>query len=383
MMSIRRTCFSVKAMNDIDLETPACPRCRIRIAADSRFCPHCGKRIVAVSRSVRLKQAAFTLVIAALVWPVIWIFQGYLKGPVPSVSYQQMLAETRSQEEPPEIAELRAAVRLDPNDDAKLRQLAEGLIKRINNQERPNPGNVLEVIDMLSQLLKTDPNDTFALQAMAELSFQQQVFSKAAEYYERYLALKPADYVARGRYASALTFTGEAKLAIEQLNGILLSVPGDFHALAYLSVAYAQSGQRDKALEAGQRAIAGAPSQEAKERLTKFLESLKDEKTAIALSTAQAASGSTPELAAVSTYLENHPIAGSHFRRASIESGGILLLLFDDFPVEQMPEGARDSFIKSIRTKVEESGVAQLTQIVIADARSGRENFRVNLRPRK
>ena len=76
---------------------------------------------------------------------------------------------------------------------------------------------VLEAIDALRAILRIDAKDRYALVNLADISFQQQIFNKSVEYYEKYLALAPEDSNARARYGSSLSFLGKHDQAVASI----------------------------------------------------------------------------------------------------------------------------------------------------------------------
>lgn len=345
--------------------------------------------------AVNIKALGVIIAVCAVVWLLLWTMQGTLTGPIPTVSYEQVVTETTEPAESPKLAALRTAVRNTPQDPAKLKELASALIEDMQSQEEPQSGMVLEAIDVLRQMLSLNANDSFALLSMADISFQQQIFGKAIEYFEKYLALEPNDNSARGRYASALTFTGNTDKAIAQLDLVLKNDPENFHALAYLAIAEAQAGEKDRALQTGEHALKNAPNEEAKARFKRFLETLsasspaEDASTKTATPTATPASSADkpaapakaaePSLAAVEEFIQRNPVAGSRFRGAVKKDQQTLVLAFVSFPIAQMPDFARDKFIGSIKDKLKELGMTEIKRILFVEKSTGEELYQVEL----
>lgn len=304
-------------------------------------------------------------------WIVGWNVQSSLAGKPPTESYEEMVAKSEVPLTDETIERLRASTKAFPDDTGAWRALGEAMFNKLRETDNPPSQWYLETIDVMREILKRNAEDTFALLAMADISFNQQVFQKALEFYERYLALQPKDRDARTRYASALTFNGKFKEAEEELKSVLKEDPEDFHALAYLAITYAQQGGRDKALETGAQALRFAPSQEARERFESFLSSLKG-----ADSKASDSSGSGLE--ALEGFIRSNPVAGPKFVRAELGPDKALALYFRDFPMDQMPPFVREKFVTSVKDRARESLGDTIQRIIFTDSATGAELASVN-----
>jgi|GEM_PF-785559 len=377
--------------------TNFCSQCGAKLLPSARFCSQCGVGIDgAPAPKVAQPKVALTtprIVTVALITVAIvlvgWSAQASLAGKPPTVSYDQASAAKHSEadvalREDPTLVPLRAAVAANPNDPKALHALAAALLDRANSSNAPSQALVFEMIETLSQILGTDPKDKVALVTMADISFNQQVFSKAAEYFNRYLELAPDDHAARSRYGSTLTFLGRYPEAISQLEMVLNKEPKNFGASAYLSITYAQQGERAKALSAGEQALALAPNAEAKERFQAFLDSIQEKLPEAALQpppqqpTSDAANtrGNIPSSGADPTaivdsvvgYIQGNTIAGPKFVKHQFSSGK-LTLVFKDFPMEGMPPFVREKFLNSIKAKAAGGIIDSISIVEQADGR--------------
>jgi tetratricopeptide (TPR) repeat protein len=241
-------------------------------------------------------------------------------------------------------------------------------------------------------VLKLKPDDANALIAMADISFNQQVFNKAADYYARYLGVQPNDNDARARYASALSFSGKFDDAIKELKGVLKKDPKNFHASAYLAITYAQMGKQPEAITAGEQALTLAPNEEARARFTNFLDEVKRPtkpaaqgepapdaanvrgNTTAALSQgAAAASASGGAAEALANVVRANSVAGPKFVEAKDQGQGVIALYFREFPMEGMPPFVKDKFVNGIKLKAMDLNVSTLLFI---DKDSGAEMVR-------
>lgn len=249
----------------------------------------------------------------------------------------------------PELVALGKAAKEKPLDLALQKQYAGRLIEKIKTSEQLPPALIFETIDSLGTILKIDPNDRDALIAMADISFDQQAFSKASEFYKQYLELEKNDHNARARYASSLTFMGQFEEALSELNKVLKAEPENFHARAYMAITYAQMGKHPEAREMGQKALALAPSDEAKERFRQFLDSLDRE----AAGSEAPKRGNLSHFDTIVETVKNNPVAGPKFVDHYISTSGDLVLLVRDFPMDKMPPFVKDKFLNGIKAVAE------------------------------
>ena len=225
------------------------------------------KKMVAMRKSIIL--GLVSLVACAL----LWTFAERLGGRRPAADMREALSMAGPASDAA-LYNLRASTAARPDDKDTWQVLADALSVRVNASENPPPGLVLEIIDVLHEILRIDPQDKFALLKMADVSADHQVFSKAVTFYEKYLMLAPDDKAARIRYASALTFNSAAEKAIQELDKVLSLEPQNFHALAYAAIAYRQLGDNEKARRSGESALRVAPNDEVRQRFKGFVESL-------------------------------------------------------------------------------------------------------------
>jgi tetratricopeptide (TPR) repeat protein len=208
----------------------------------------------------------------------LWEFQHSLIGDPPTEHFtppqqgMQGHGDMTTSYRDPDIERLRKATEIRPKSRETWMALVEKLREKANEGVILRQQAALEIIDALSRVLEIDENDTEAILMIADISFEQQALEKALTFYERYLALQPEDDKTRARYASTLTFLGRADEAKAELEEILKRNPESFQANAFLALAYAQMGDTEAMQNQGAKAIALAPNEEAKQRITQFLE---------------------------------------------------------------------------------------------------------------
>jgi tetratricopeptide (TPR) repeat protein len=251
---------------------------------------------------------------------------------------------------PQELEELKQAVEKDPT---LLKSYLAKLDDSYHKSPSDNPAVTFAYVAALQQQRAIEPRDTDAIYALANISFDNRVFSKSIAYFSEYLSIKPEDHSTRARYASALSFTGEFDKALTELESILEKDPKHFSALAYKAITLAQKNDKVAAKQIGALAVENAPNEEAKQRITSFLGSLDKKDVEATSSSAQAeastqkASSANPELP-LDSYFRKHAIVGAKLLEIK-RDGSTALLTLKDFPMSAMPPFAKDKFYSSVK----------------------------------
>ena len=327
-----------------------CPDCGAKLEKISNFCPDCGSKISKAKKTSSLtpRKLISVAILAVGLFLFAWYTQSALAGKKPKKEFSA--AEHGAEQSFPqdtELEEMRKLAKSNPSDIALQKSYAAMIIERIRQSEQTSPALAFEAIDVLRNILNIDEQNADALIAMADLSFDQQAFAKAVEFYKRYLDIETNDLNARSRYASSLTFLGQFEQALSELNFVLQKDPLNFHAKAYLAITYAQMGDFGQARSKGEEAMRLAPSEEAKARFSQFLETLDKEEPSLPQGNKDIAYQPIIE------HLKNNPIAGPKFKSYQITDTGDLVLLFQNFPMQNMPPVVREKFIKGIKDVAE------------------------------
>ncbi|NDC38256.1 MAG: zinc-ribbon domain-containing protein [Proteobacteria bacterium] len=390
-------------MATIDLNF--CPHCGAKLPGQANFCPGCGAQLGALASvaqggqtvqpvsSFTTKHYLIILLLAVGIWIPIWFIQDARSGKKPTQTFEQTsMAQTQPADLGADIQRLTTAAKAAPQDYEAQQALAAALVNKLQDSERPSNDLIFAAMEAVGNVLKLKPDDANALIAMADISFNQQVFNKAADYYARYLGVQPNDNDARARYASALSFSGKFDDAIKELKGVLKKDPKNFHASAYLAITYAQMGKQPEAITAGEQALTLAPNEEARARFTNFLDEVKRPakpaaqgepapdaanvrgNTTAALSQSPAATGTSGNAAEVlANVVRANSVAGPKFVEAKDQGQGVIALYFKEFPMEGMPPFVKDKFVNGIKLKAMDLNVSTLLFI---DKDSGTEMVR-------
>jgi hypothetical protein len=354
-----------------------CGNCGGNISAAMRFCPACGKRVSARSSRYYVMALGVTGVVFGTAFGLRALVKGDRTMPAPARGGASV-AHVEKQLEDPQLSAMRKEVEASPEDLSKLRIFAGMLGDKLRSNPSAPPELVFEAIDTLGKILKAQPNDPGALVMMADVSFDQKAFTKALDFYERYLKLESEDLGARSRYASTLTFLGRYDDSIKELNTVLTKDPKNFPAMAYLSITYAQSGNIPRAKELGATALTFAPSDDARARFSAFVSSL-DQVKGDGASPSQEAPKAESGIDGFVSMVRANPVAGPKFVKAEQGDAGTLKLVFNNFPMAQMPPFAKEKFFSGLKSAVERNSLVDVRSLSFIDAQSGQEMERLDI----
>ncbi|MBX7138066.1 MAG: tetratricopeptide repeat protein [Oligoflexia bacterium] len=350
-----------------------CFACGEEQHSNAAFCHHCGQNLNLIRNATRLKPTHWALIacLAAILWYGGSTLTTSLAGARPTAEFKQEETPPADLKDP-ELDALRQAAKAAPQSkDAQL-ALAAKLIELLQTTDPPSRALIFEAIEVLGVALKLDPNDRNALISMADLSFSQQAFSKAAEFYRRFLALNKDDLEAKAKYASSLTFLGQFDEAVSLLREVLKKEPKNFNANAYLAITYAQKGDRKAALEAGQKALLLATNPEAKERFKAFLDSLeKSEHEKDAAAGSESNSSPTDAAGIVRNAIESSPVAAPKLSQVKAVESGAIEVTMNDFPMAAMPPFAKEKLFSRIKEALKAAASKEVKTIRFLDQASG------------
>jgi tetratricopeptide (TPR) repeat protein len=255
-------------------------------------------------------------------------------------------------------------------------QKLEQLVKSEVSQHPERAGGYLPLLlQALEQLKTLEPGSADRLVELADLHFQIREFPKSSGYYREALALEPENSSISARLASSLSFEQNYDEAIAILQGVLKREPNHFQARAYLAIAYSQKGEKDDAIREGEQALQHAPSDEARARFGRFLDSMKSEPSSdrsepgFKKPTDSSLSGGAVALIA---HVRSSQIAGPKLFGAQQE-GAVLTLSFKEFPMEKMPPFAKEKFLNGLREFARKGDIKDVRSIRFIDEESGVE----------
>lgn len=247
----------------------------------------------------------------------------------------------------PESARLRKAVDADPKNRELLLQLAASL--RSDAKVRPSPGLVMEAVQAYSRVLDLNRDDADGLLGLATVCFEADILDKSVEYYSRYLALRPNDLEAATDYSLALIQGGQMDRAVTYLTPIADAHPDRFQMRLTLAVAEKLRGNLEESRKHAGRALEKAPNDEAREHIHEFLASLDAPQRMPAIPPSVSPASLSPA-SLIEQYFSTHPIIGPKMKKIVWPDATNVEVRVKDFPVEQMPEFAKQKFLSSAST---------------------------------
>lgn len=271
-------------MNNKNDKPEACAKCGSKTAVGVKFCSECGHDLSKPVSTFKMSGKHYVVLIAltAVIWFSGWSLQSSLAGKRPTNEFKHEPEAAHSggakamAANSPRIKELRALVAAEPDNKKAWYNLAAALVMETFKDKEAPPQLIFDAISALRKVLEIDPAHTGALLLMANISYDRQAYAKAAEFYKKYLDIENDDYDVKVRYATAISFMGQHDEAIANLKEVLKSMPDNFQAKANLSMTYSQMGQREEALKIGEEALTLAPSDQARIRFEKFLDTLRE-----------------------------------------------------------------------------------------------------------
>jgi tetratricopeptide (TPR) repeat protein len=331
--------------------------------------------------------------VTAVVFLTSYLLQPWLQGKPPTQQFAKKDSTNKIHGDSQNTASQNNDSQSAPLSSEELFSQAEATLQKIaDSTEAPSPALMLEAVDLLSRILSAEPENAWALLQMAELAFEQRIFDKSAQFYERYLKLTPEDSAVRTRYASALTFSGKSGEALKELDIVLTAEPNNFQALAFSAISNQESGQKEKAQTLLAKAITLAPSDEARDRLLKFSQSLanKENQQSPVQATQDTTQSETPKklspergnistaFSGLDSFFRNHPIAGPKYVGLEIKGEDIIVTMLD-FPMDKMPPMVKDKFANNSALQVKKESSGKPHNLIFVDKSSGTEMHRIKV----
>lgn len=251
------------------------------------------------------------------------------------------------------LEEARAAIEKDPKNLDARRALASLLFSKLSSTQREKDAerfDVLELLDTLSLILKDEPSDMGAMLMMGDLSFREQVYDKAALYYEKYLRNEPKDFQVKAKYGGALAYIGKNDKAIKELESVIKENPSYFPAKVYLGVAKVGVGKKQEALNLLKEAATQiGPESSAGVEIVGLIEKIQGHPQKIEEVTPRGniPAGAEVQYETIEALLKANSILGPKVDGVK-EVGDVLEIAVHDFPVTQMPEFARQKLLGRI-----------------------------------
>lgn len=368
-----------------------CPQCGTNTLPEARFCAACGTAIPGTGKTTRTQTTTLAappswrnqlpglavlgsyLLIGSLLWFGVLRTQPFPRvdgSPAdgPPTGGPQELPQNHPPVKLPEevrtkITEFANKAKEQPKDLSTWKSLAE-MQFRASQIEASYRSAALE---SFKHVLELAPNDTEALRGIGNIYYDFEEHAKAVDYYKRYLELKPDDSGVRTDLGTMYLYSNNLDQAISEYQTVITKEPGFFQAYFNLGVAYNEKGQKDKSVEALNKAKNLTPDQNVRERIDQFLTQISGP---VSPAVAQGTPPNTPSSPtvqgtidpslspfqqSVEQVLRSANIMGERINRIEWASPTEARVLLQNFPMSAMPPQVRAGLIGKLQTKILEA----------------------------
>ena len=305
------------------------------------------------------------------------------------------------------VAQLAEKAKAAPQDVAAWKSLAQ-VQSRAGEMD---PSYFAQALESWRRVAELAPDDDDAIRGIGNVYYDQQKFAEAAAQYEKYLAKHADDASVRTDLATTYLYQRQIDKALASYQQAIASNPDFLQAHFNLGLAYEAKGDREKALASLDKARTLATDDETRERIDRVKKQL--ETTPVGAAAANIASGggaapgsggapatgggaappagSPPHGPAVApgappptgadfpsqveAQLRAHQILGPKIQKVEWPEPARARVLVADFPMQSMPEFARNLFKTRLETILNDAkqkfGVDEARTIEIVDAGSG------------
>ena len=223
-------------------------------------------------------------------------------------------------------------------------------------------------------VLSLKPTDLDALRTLGNIAYDRENTDAAVRYYQRYLEQKPDDAYVLTDLGTMFLSANNLARAIATYEEVLAADPKFFQAQFNLAIAYRQSGDSAKALDALRKSQEMAPDEETKKRVQDLLARVAGAPSAPAAAP-QGGAGTTLR-AGIESIFRSHPIVGPKLDRIEWPDENSAKVILRDFPMDGMPPQMRDRFVERIRTGLRDQkkthSVGASLRVELVDGGSGR-----------
>ena len=246
--------------------------------------------------------------------------------------------------------------------------------RTLRSQAEPNSASALEAMRAYQQVLQARPKHAEALIELARLSFEHGVVDRSYAYFERYLELHPEDVSAQVDSALVLVELGQAQLAATRINKLLQSGQNSFQILLAGALAHHLAGNSNRAREIALEAKGKAKDELA---LSKTNELIKQIENSGKTGSKKAALKQSSPASQIQGVFEAHPILGPKIQGTKWSSSNSFELALENFPVENMPDFARQKFISSIQAQLK--GLPEKFRVTLVDFQSRKKLMQIEV----
>ncbi len=236
--------------------------------------------------------------------------------------------------------------------------------------------------DAYAHVLKIQPDNLDALRGIGDIDYDKQHYDEAIAAYEHFLKLKPDDPEVRTDLGTMYLYTGNADQAVVQYKKVIAAKPDFFQAYYNMGIAYAQESKSAEAAAALNKALTLAPDDNAKSQVKDLIAKLSGTPTTAGGATTASSGASAPAASpstfhgAVEQVVRGLPIAGPKVGSVEWSGDTKARVMFDNFPMDQMPPFAKDKFLSDLKAGIDSAkkshNVSTPVQVDLVDSSSGR-----------
>ncbi len=335
-----------------------CPGCGVEVVTQAKFCVECGQALgqaepSAAPSGVRIGPAFIVIFAGILLVGLAAVYLLNRGGPRPNLPpghpKVELPAEARKL-----LDDLSREAEAKPNDLNAWNRLGEATFRA----SMFDPEFLGKSMEAYGRVLKLDPDNLDALRGMGNIHYDRGSYDQAIAAYEHYLKKKPKDPEVLTDLGTMYLYTGNADQAIVQYNKALAEKPDLFEAYFNMGVAYVRMNDQTRARAALDHAIKLAPSDKERDRVKEVIAKMSAESTA-ATGELASAGASSPGSAAATTFegaieqmVRGLPNVGPKVKSLEWPSRLKVLVLLEEFPMDQMPPFAMKKFLTDIKTGI-------------------------------
>lgn len=360
-----------------------CGNCGATLLADARFCVECGEAPggmrAAPRRRLTPAQYAPWFVLAVVLiggGSAVWLGTFMAKEPprVPGRRAAGQQGQLPAGHPPVTVSDdVRAAIgrkaeemAAKPTDIDGWKQL--GLMQYQAGQLEPQ--YLADAAKTYQHVLDQQPKDAEALRALGDIAYIREDRQQAQQYYQRLLEIRPNDPQVHYLLGNIHLLAHRSAEAIQSYQAALAADPTLLDAQVNLGVAYRASGDTTKALEELRKARGLAGDDATREQVDEMIARVSQPQPA-----PRAAAAAGDLKGDVESVFRSHPIVGSKLERLDWTDERTVRVVVRDFPMDTIPEFAREKFTDHIKTGVRESktrhAVTDPVKVEFVDAASG------------
>ncbi len=333
-----------------------CPECGAEVVTQAKFCVECGQALGQAEPSAAPSRVrigpAFAVVFAGIL--LIGLAAAYLLNrgrPQPNLPpghpQVELPAEARKL-----LDDLRREAEAKPNDLDVWNRLGEATFRA----SMFDPEFLGKATEAYGHVLKLDPENPDALRGIGNINYDRGTYDQAIAAYEHYLKKRPKDPEVLVDLGTMYLYTGSADQAVVQYNKALAEKPDLFEAYFNLGVAYARLNDRPRSRASLDRALKLAPSDKERDRVKEVIARINAEAAPATGEPGVAGADSTGGSAAATTFegeieqmvrgLRN---VGPKVKSIEWPSKLKVIVLLEEFPMDQMPPFAKKKFLTDIK----------------------------------